>query len=148
MKHKNKIQKMEHKGSFGKSSFDKDHNDNFSFRKFIYESWLFFKWIFWVLWILESGVYFYSCYMIIIILGLIWHPFWYGLLLTYFVYMSNTLNKVLKALLNPYKQILETFGLLVGIIYLFTIIYYVFYHEDFPNNTCHSIWYCWITNID
>jgi len=90
----------------------------------------------------------YSLYLIIILLGLIWHPFWYGLLLTYFVYMSLILGKVLRALLYPYKEILYTFGLLVGIIYLFTIIYYSIYYVDYPNKTCHSIWYCWVTNID
>ena len=97
---------------------------------------------------LEVGFWVYLFYIVWVILGLVWHPFWYGLLLTYFVYMSEILNKVLKALLNPYKEILNTFGLLIGIIYLFTIIYYSLYSNHYPNDTCHSIWYCWITNID
>ena len=102
--------------------------------------WLSIKFVFWVTWkILSSSVYLYGLYCIFTILGLLHHPFWYGLLLTYYVFTSKILQKVLDAIWIPIWEILWTFGLYFGTIFLFNLVYYSWYGEEYPNNTCYSL---------
>jgi hypothetical protein len=51
--------------------------------------------------VLGWDVTIYSAYLAIIIAALLHHPFWFGILLTYFVYLSTILKKVLDAILKP-----------------------------------------------
>jgi len=115
---------------------------------YLMKFWLKCKLIFWTSQMFNISFYVYLFYIAIIILGLFHTPFWYSLLLTYFVYMSTILNKVLYALAEPYQEIIQTFFLLFGLIYLFSIIYYISFHDTYPNNSCYSLFDCFFVNID
>jgi hypothetical protein len=68
--------------------------------------------------------------MVSVILALKVHPFFYACSLFYIIITNPTLNKLIDSIIKPKEQILWTFGLLIGSVYMFTIVYFYFFEDD------------------
>jgi hypothetical protein len=65
-----------------------------------------------------------------VILALVVHPFFYAFSLLYIIITNPTLNKLIDSIIDPRKQILWTFGLLIGSVYMITLVYFYFYEDN------------------
>ena len=91
---------------------------------------------------------FFSGLLIMTILGLVIDPMYYTYLITYMIYKSETLMSVLQAVWIPRYSILATIALLFIVTYVFTVFSYYYYAADYPENTCYSLWSCFVISYD
>ena len=55
---------------------------------------------------------------------------------------------VLQAVWIPRYSILATIALLFIVTYVFTVFSYTYYASDYPDNTCYSLWSCFVISYD
>lgn len=76
----------------------------------------------------------YQCgYMALVVLGLVIHPFIYGIL-TLDMLRSKTLRSVVQAIWYPRKVMGLTFILFLLITYWFTLLVYIVYYDNFEGD--------------
>ena len=83
-----------------------------------------------------------------IILGIFVHPLYYAFLLTYVIVDSDQMNKMLKALWEPKLSIFSTLLLMILVVYMFVVLAYSRFSEDYPDNTWSSILNWFTTSFD
>ena len=101
--------------------------------------------------IMDIQISYQVLYLIFTILGLAYHPFFYCFCLTYLIVRSKILINVLKAVYGPRKQIILTLFLLIIVTYMFSILAYSQFHEDYNDpltNSCYSLWSCLVVTFD
>ncbi|GFW93920.1 inositol 1,4,5-trisphosphate receptor type 1 [Trichonephila clavipes] len=74
---------------------------------------------------------YHMVYLIFCILGLCAHPFFYSVLLLDVVYQEETLKNVIKSVTRNGRSIILTAVLALILVYLFSIIGYLFFRDDF-----------------
>ncbi|KAA0713050.1 Inositol 1,4,5-trisphosphate receptor type 1 IP3 receptor isoform 1 [Triplophysa tibetana] len=109
--------------------------------------------------VMDREFLFHLLYLLICTLGLFGHVFFYSLLLFDLVNREETLLNVIKSVTRNGRSIVLTAVLGLILVYLFSIVGYMFFKDDFilevnriPNNTlddeeraCDSLWMCMIT---
>ncbi|XP_022242149.1 inositol 1,4,5-trisphosphate receptor-like isoform X2 [Limulus polyphemus] len=70
-------------------------------------------------------------YLFFCVLGLCMHPFFYGVLLLDVVFQEETLLNVIKSVTRNGRSIILTAVLALILVYLFSIIGYIFFRDDF-----------------
>lgn len=83
-----------------------------------------------------------------ILLGIIWHPFFYCFLVSFIIVQSPQMNSLLKAIWEPKYAILGTIILMFLIMYFFVIVSYNSFPVDYPDNNCYSLWTCFLSSMD
>ena len=83
-----------------------------------------------------------------IFLGIFLHPFFYAFLVSFIIVQSPQMNNLLKALWEPKFAILATIILMFLIVYIFVILSYNSFPNDYPDENCISLWTCFVTSID
>ncbi|KAH3893897.1 hypothetical protein DPMN_018049 [Dreissena polymorpha] len=81
--------------------------------------------------ITDFGFAYHTAYLILCILGLCVHEFFYSLLMLDVIYREETLINVMKSVTRNHRSILLTAFLAVILIYLFSILGYIFFQNDF-----------------
>ena len=79
----------------------------------------------------DFEIIYHVIYLIFCILGLCFHPFFYSVLLLSVVYKEETLKNVIRSVTRNGRSIILTALLAVILIYLFSIIGYLFFRDDF-----------------
>ena len=69
-----------------------------------------------------------------ILLGLLYHPFFYSFLVVYIIVQSPQMNSLLSAIWEPKTAILATIFLMFLIVYLLVIWSYMSFPTDYPDN--------------
>ena len=96
----------------------------------------------------DATLLYYLALMVLTILGVAWHPFFYTFLLTYTVFRSLALRNVLQAIWLPREALVLTFALMLMVIYAFTVISFYYYAEDYSTNDCYSLLSCFVISFD
>ena len=91
---------------------------------------------------------FFAGLFIMTILGLALEPMYYTYLIAYLIYKSETLINVLQAVWIPRYSIGLTIILLFIVTYVFTVFSYYYYATQYPDNTCYSLWACFVSSYD
>eukprot|EP00058_Branchiostoma_floridae_P014304 XP_002599792.1 hypothetical protein BRAFLDRAFT_70263 [Branchiostoma floridae] len=79
----------------------------------------------------DVELWYYVAYLILCVLGLTMHEFFYSVLLLDVVYREETLLNVIRSVTRNGRSIVLTAVLAVILIYLFSIIGYLFFEDDF-----------------
>lgn len=74
---------------------------------------------------------YHMTYLLVCIFGLTGHPFFYSVLLLSVVYQEETLRNVIRSVTRNGRSIILTALLAVILIYLFSIVGYLFFRDDF-----------------
>ena len=91
-------------------------------------------------------VLYYLLYMTCSILGLYISEFFFAFLLTELVLRIKTLKNILMAIKKPFKELILTFLLWLILIYIFTLIAYTFFVDQFNIiSECQSVFKCFAT---
>uniref|UniRef100_A0A8C2UDR8 Inositol 1,4,5-trisphosphate receptor n=1 Tax=Coturnix japonica TaxID=93934 RepID=A0A8C2UDR8_COTJA len=98
--------------------------------------------------IMDVEFLYHLLYLLICALGLFVHEFFYSLLLFDLVYREETLLNVIKSVTRNGRSIILTAVLALILVYLFSIVGYLFFKDDFilevdklPNETLLPGWY-------
>lgn len=97
---------------------------------------------------LDWRILYHILLFLLTLTGVVYHPFFYTFLLTVYVYRRKQLVIVLKAVFKEYESILLTLLLMFMVIYGFTVFSYTYYHEDYTDNDCYSLWTCFLISFD
>eukprot|EP00800_Vazella_pourtalesii_P015780 TRINITY_DN4342_c0_g1_i5.p1 TRINITY_DN4342_c0_g1~~TRINITY_DN4342_c0_g1_i5.p1 ORF type:complete len:1829 (-),score=335.50 TRINITY_DN4342_c0_g1_i5:43-5529(-) len=79
----------------------------------------------------DKEFYYHCIYLVICILGFIIHPFFCCLLLFDIVHRETTLQNVIRSVTKNWFSIMLTFILALILIYIFSILGYLFFQDDF-----------------
>lgn len=95
-------------------------------------------------------IWYYLLFMLAASLGIFLHPFFYIFHSLELLNKFEDLRNFLKAITDPWKQLLYTFVLFLIIEYIFTIIGYMNFSEYIGENgeMCQSLWICFFTVFD
>lgn len=79
--------------------------------------------------------------------------FFYGLQLASFINLNKYLKNIILVIQKRYEQLMQTFILLITVVYLFSLIAFYFFFEEFNNddlneNMCQTMLQCFITEIN
>ncbi|XP_024947650.1 inositol 1,4,5-trisphosphate receptor isoform X5 [Cephus cinctus] len=74
---------------------------------------------------------YHMCYLIFCVLGICMHPFFYSVLLFDVVYREETLLNVIRSVTRNGRSIILTAVLALILVYMFSIIGYMFFKDDF-----------------
>ena len=96
----------------------------------------------------DFHVIYYLLYTTFSILGTTAHPFYFSLLLLDVVYRSKALQNVVNSIILPHRALTLTFLLLLVVVYIFTILGYWLFYEEYLNPNCHSLLQCLLTYWD
>ena len=91
---------------------------------------------------------YYIGYLLFSFCGYFIHPFFYCYHMIDIIIRNPYLKNVLKALYRPRYELLNTLILFLCMEYIFTIIAYMVFSEDFENNACTSLSQCFMVTID
>ena len=92
-------------------------------------------------------VLYHIAYTIFSVLGIFTHPFYFSLLLLDILYKYPSLQNVVKSFIVPYKALALTFCMMIVVMYLFAILGYLFFQNDF-GIYCDTLYWCTITLWD
>ncbi|XP_018320612.1 inositol 1,4,5-trisphosphate receptor isoform X2 [Agrilus planipennis] len=81
--------------------------------------------------ITDAELLYHISYLVICILGLTMHPFFYSVLLFDVVYREETLLNVIRSVTRNGRSIILTAVLALILVYMFSIIGYMFFKDDF-----------------
>ncbi|KAK7867408.1 hypothetical protein R5R35_003837 [Gryllus longicercus] len=81
--------------------------------------------------ITDAELLYHSAYLIFCLLGLCMHPFFYSVLLFDVVYREETLLNVIRSVTRNGRSIILTAVLALILVYMFSIIGYMFFKDDF-----------------
>ncbi|KRX02872.1 hypothetical protein PPERSA_04075 [Pseudocohnilembus persalinus] len=120
-------------------------NQTTKFRKFL---WFVFN-VFRSMYICLNNFDFvyYMVYIVIIVLGLLVHPFFFGIL-TLDMLRSRTLKSVVQAIWYPIDTMGLTFLLFLIVTYWFSIFIYMYYYDNFEEGICDSLAVCFLRVFD
>jgi len=91
---------------------------------------------------------YYSLFIVVAILGLVVHPFFFVIQL-FDVLRNEILKNVVKAVWDPRVQLLLTFIVFLLCEYYFTLIGYTFFSQHYIMGTrCQSLWQCFFSTFD
>ncbi|EJW87947.1 inositol 1,4,5-trisphosphate receptor type 3 [Wuchereria bancrofti] len=79
----------------------------------------------------DKGIWYHLTYLLICIQGLIVHPLFYALLLFDIVASEETLRNVIRSVTRNWRSVIMTGLLAVILVYLFSIIGYLYFQKDF-----------------
>ncbi|CAH1103547.1 unnamed protein product [Psylliodes chrysocephalus] len=79
----------------------------------------------------DAELLYHMCYLIFCTLGIIMHPFFYSVLLFDVVYREETLLNVIRSVTRNGRSIVLTAVLALILVYMFSIIGYMFFKNDF-----------------
>ncbi|VDK64075.1 unnamed protein product, partial [Onchocerca ochengi] len=79
----------------------------------------------------DKGIWYHLAYLLICIQGLFVHPLFYALLLFDIVASEETLRNVIRSVTRNWRSIIMTGLLAVILVYLFSIIGYLYFQKDF-----------------
>ncbi|VDO26741.1 unnamed protein product [Onchocerca flexuosa] len=79
----------------------------------------------------DKGIWYHLAYLLICIQGLLVHPLFYALLLFDIVASEETLRNVIRSVTRNWQSIIMTGLLAVILVYLFSIIGYLYFQKDF-----------------
>ncbi|EJD74264.1 cation channel family protein [Loa loa] len=79
----------------------------------------------------DKGIWYHLAYLLICIQGFIVHPLFYALLLFDIVANEETLRNVIRSVTRNWRSIIMTGLLAVILVYLFSIIGYLYFQKDF-----------------
>mmetsp|Transcript_13419 Transcript_13419/g.13488 ORF Transcript_13419/g.13488 Transcript_13419/m.13488 type:complete len:101 (+) Transcript_13419:446-748(+) len=85
--------------------------------------------------------------MTISCLGIAVHPFFFTLLMLDMLHTYPSLQNVIKAIVRPRKALTLTFLFSLVIVYIFGIVGFWKYHDEF-NGDCKSLYMCTVTIFD
>jgi hypothetical protein len=91
---------------------------------------------------------YYTSMLVLAILGITFHPFFYSGLLTCFVSRRSALIDVLQAVVIPMNSLLQTIMLMFMVAYVFTVYSYTYYSKYYNTNECYSLWTCYVISFD
>ncbi|XP_066997452.1 inositol 1,4,5-trisphosphate receptor isoform X2 [Anabrus simplex] len=81
--------------------------------------------------ITDAELLYHSAYLIFCLLGICMHPFFYSVLLFDVVYREETLLNVIRSVTRNGRSIILTAVLALILVYMFSIIGYMFFKDDF-----------------
>lgn len=96
----------------------------------------------------DFDVIYYLLYTTFSILGTTVHPFYFSLLLLDVVYRSKALQNVVNSIILPHRALTLTFLLLLVIVYIFTILGYWLFFDQYLHPDCQSLLQCLLTYWD
>ena len=76
------------------------------------------------------------------------HPLFFVIHLLSITYKYKVLTEVLHAFWDPIIEIILVLVFFIVILYICVVISYIFYAEYFPDNTCYSLFSCFIISLD
>uniref|UniRef100_A0A158Q836 Inositol 1,4,5-trisphosphate receptor n=1 Tax=Elaeophora elaphi TaxID=1147741 RepID=A0A158Q836_9BILA len=79
----------------------------------------------------DKGIWYHLAYLLICIKGLFVHPLFYALLLFDIVANEETLRNVIRSVTRNWRSIIMTGFLAVILVYIFSIVGYLFFQKDF-----------------
>ncbi|KAK9889429.1 hypothetical protein WA026_004699 [Henosepilachna vigintioctopunctata] len=82
----------------------------------------------------DAELVYHLAYLVFCMLGLVMHPFFYSVLLFDVVYREETLLNVMRSVTRNGRSIILTAVLAIILVYMFSIIGYMFFKEDFIVN--------------
>lgn len=89
---------------------------------------------------------YYSCYVLVSILGTVTHPFYFAFHLLDILQRYPSLQNVVRSITKPRKSLILTFLLMIVLIYLFSIWGYSIFSKYFYGN-CPSLAICLMTTF-
>ncbi|KAL1493193.1 hypothetical protein ABEB36_011294 [Hypothenemus hampei] len=94
----------------------------------------------------DAELVYHLTYLVFCMLGLVMHPFFYSVLLFDVVYREETLLNVIRSVTRNGRSIILTAVLALILVYMFSIIGYMFFRDDFivsvkkkDDETCETI---------
>lgn len=90
---------------------------------------------------------YYLGYMTLLVVGLILHPFFFGILTLDFL-RTPFLKNVVTAVWHPRHILALTFLVFLLIEYYFSLISYIWLYDQYPDNGCKSLWKCFVSTYD
>mmetsp|Transcript_29139 Transcript_29139/g.25775 ORF Transcript_29139/g.25775 Transcript_29139/m.25775 type:complete len:235 (+) Transcript_29139:781-1485(+) len=84
--------------------------------------------------ITDLRIIYYLSLFFVTFIGVLYHPFFYTFLLSFFVSRRKALMNVLKAIIKPGVTLALTILLMFMVIYGFTVFSYTYYHSDYGQN--------------
>ena len=97
--------------------------------------------------LLDFDFVYNNMYMVLIIIGLVVHPFFFGILTLDFL-RTSFLKNVVAAVWKPRMILMLTFIVFLLTEYYFTIIAYIWLYDNFKTDGCPSLWRCYISLFD
>jgi inositol 1,4,5-triphosphate receptor type 1 len=79
----------------------------------------------------DAELVYHLAYLVFCMLGLLMHPFFYSVLLFDVVYREETLLNVIRSVTRNGRSIILTAVLALILVYMFSIIGYMFFKDDF-----------------
>ena len=86
--------------------------------------------------------------MIFSFIGYLYHPFFYAYHMMDMIIRNPYLKNVLKAIYRPRYELFNTLILFICMEYIFALIAYIFFYEDFEKGECTSLSQCFLILID
>ena len=91
---------------------------------------------------------FHLALVIINLLGIIQHPFFYCYMMSFIILTSDTMLYLIHAVWEPKQSILLAIFLMFIIIYGFAVVAFWTYANDYSTGVCYSLWSCFLTSFD
>lgn len=88
-----------------------------------------------VMLISNLSILYFLISIVFIVLGLVWHPSYYAFLITYIAQYSISMKNLLKAIWEPRVALLTTLLLMLIIVYLFAVVGYRAFENNYPDNS-------------
>jgi len=95
----------------------------------------------------SADIVYYLAYAIFAILGSAVHPFFFAFHLTEILRRYPTLKNVIKAIVEPRRQLGLTFLFYLILTYIFSLFAFEFFADDYQGD-CSSTWSCFLTTFD
>eukprot|EP00743_Colponemidia_sp_Colp-15_P005611 GILK01006033.1.p1 GENE.GILK01006033.1~~GILK01006033.1.p1 ORF type:complete len:1199 (+),score=216.20 GILK01006033.1:264-3860(+) len=112
------------------------------------------KYVLWKVWVMMKDPYqfYYLLYLLFSLVGYIYSPFFYSLLLTDLIHRSDDLQNVLRAVTKNGKQLIMTSILGLCLIYVYSIFAFLWFKDDYQEEDsapmyCDSLIYCFVSTI-
>lgn len=95
----------------------------------------------------DLNMLYHTIYIVVSILGLTIHPFFYAFLLAE-IFKLEELKYVINALWKAKYELFFAVILMLIIIYYFALFSYSVFHDHFEGGICESLWKCFATTYD
>lgn len=97
--------------------------------------------------LMDFDFVYYLGYMTLLVVGLLIHPFFFGLLTLDFL-RTQFLRNVVEAIWRPRNILALTFLVFLLIEYYFALISYIWLYEQYMEGGCSSLWKCFLNTYD
>ncbi|CAD8059333.1 unnamed protein product [Paramecium primaurelia] len=95
----------------------------------------------------EIEVVYYLAYGALAVIGTVLHPFFFSFHLTEILIRYPTLKNVIKSVWEPKQQLALTLVLFIILVYVYGLIAYTFFFEDYAGK-CQSTLFCFLFTFD